>query len=174
MRRQAGLVLGVLLLAGCQREAAQAPAPGEVMPTRRAGLWREVVTVDGGVQRMRICLDEAAARRLNLLGDELGQYDCVANRTWREGDHWAFEHSCNMLSDGLQEVSGRVRGDLQARFSLTATSEIQRSQFPKANGTHQTTIEGTYEGPCPAGWRPGEVELENGERFSVLNTRPVR
>jgi len=174
MRAQLGLAMGVLLLlAGCQDRTPK-PAPGEIMPTRQAGLWRETVTADGTVQKMRICLDGAAARRLTLLGDELGQYQCVANRTWREGDHWAFEHSCNMLENGLQDVTGRVRGDIVRRFSLTATSIVERSQYPSANGTHRTTIEGAYEGPCPAGWAPGEVRIDGGERFNILNTRPVR
>ncbi|MGA0607596.1 DUF3617 domain-containing protein [Phenylobacterium sp. VNQ135] len=174
MRWQAGLVLCGLLLAGCQREAAQTPAPDEIMPMRAAGLWRQTVTADGTTKTMRICLDDQAARRLNLLGDELARFECPANRSWRDGDGWSFEHQCNMLSMGRQEVTGHVTGDLKRRFVMTATSLIAGSEFAKANGRHQTRIEGVLEGPCPAGWRPGEVELGDGARFNVLNSRPVR
>jgi hypothetical protein len=168
------LALGATL-AGCERPAAtEAPHPSEIMPNRAPGLWREVVTADGSTQTMRICLDEAAARRLNLLGDELGRFECVANRSWKDGDGWSFEHQCNMLAYGRQEASGHVTGDLSKRFVMTATSRVEGSAYEKANGRHQTRIEAVLEGPCPAGWRPGEVQLETGERFTVLNTRPMR
>ncbi|MCR5874750.1 hypothetical protein LRS10_11585 [Phenylobacterium sp. J426] len=168
-----GLAAG---LNGCQerRPAGETPAPGEIMPNRAPGLWREAVTADGSAQTRRICLDAAAARRLNLMGDELARFRCVANRTWRDGDGWSFEHQCDLLSDGRQEVTGHVTGDLARRWAMTATSIVEGAAFAQANGRHQTRIEAELEGPCPDGWRPGEVRLENGERFSLLNTRPMR
>ncbi len=169
--RLAAAAAGAVLLAGCQ---GGGKADHE-LPDRAPGLWRETVSGDGGGQTRRICLDAAAARRLNLLGEELGRFDCGTDRSWREAeDAWGFEYRCDVTDHGRQTARGQVRGDMATGFTLTARSTIEGSPYPQADGARQTTIAAVREGPCPAGWRPGEVRLEDGKRLYVLNSRAVQ
>lgn len=173
MRAVVGVLWAGLVLAGCGSPEAARPS-GEAIPARAPGLWRETVTTDGTTQVQRFCLDRAAARRLNLVGDELAPFACDVDRQWRTGDGWGYEYRCDMSSYGRQHHRGAARGDLATWFSLQETAVVEDAEFPKANGRHETTIEARHEGPCPAGMRGGDVLLDNGERFNVLNTRPMR
>jgi hypothetical protein len=39
--------------------------------------------------------------------------------------------------------------------------------MPQANGTHKIAVEATWEGPCPGGMKPGDMEMPGGMRINV-------
>jgi hypothetical protein len=53
---------------------------------------------------------------------------------------------------------------------VKATTVTSGSSMPQANGTHAMELTATWEGPCPAGMKPGDMTLTlPGGRSMTMN-----
>lgn len=180
------LGLSLALIAGCQdrqtppteegettapEAPVQAPEPARVdRPVLRDGLWQVAMSLEGldQVQISRMCVDAAMQSDQAFLGAQAaGQ--CRQTRLDRQADgSWRFGSVCDMGSGGTTTTEGVASGDFQTRYRVEATSTTTGAAVPPMNRTVSLGTEASWQGPCPAGWRVGDVELQGGPRVNVL------
>lgn len=175
MHRAVMLGVGLLALAACQQktEAPTTAATGEAPaaaasasmtgpPRRKAGLWTQTVTTQGMTQTSKICLDEATEAKMTVWGQQMNKELCPKNEVTPGVGGWSFASECNMGAAGKISTTGTATGDFNARYMVKATSVTTGSSMAQANGTHNLEMTGTWEGPCPAGMKPGDMTLPGG------------
>lgn len=172
--------LSPLVLAACQKKtetaeapAAQAPsaalpAPGAAAPpARKPGLWSQTVTTAGMSQTMKICFDEATDKRMAVYGQTVDQDRCEKSVVTPIAGGWRFESVCDMGSGGKATTSGTATGDFASRYEVKAVTETTGAQAPQMNGRHEMTLTAAWEGPCPAGMAPGDMQLPGGMTINM-------
>lgn len=177
--------VALLTLAACNRNeeaaetpaeapAATAPAPaaGETAaaPQRRPGLWEQRVSTEGMVQVSRICIDEALEKRIGWWGQQATADACEKNQVTRRADGgWQFSSVCDMGTGGKTTTSGVATGDFNSRYLVEAESSTVGAEAPQMNGVRKMIIESAWQGPCPEGFEPGDMELPGGMRINLLD-----
>jgi len=182
-------VLAAAALAACQdtsgdgeaADSAAAPAEGSASPASssssgtveahvRAGLWQTTASFPGGQGRSvtsRVCMDDQMTA-LNT-GTAQSQYseDCTQNVT-RTPDGFGFTSRCDAGAGGVTETVGTMTGDFQTAYRMEATVTTTGSSMAAMNGTTQVLTVAEYQGPCPTGWRAGDVEIPGlGARINI-------
>jgi hypothetical protein len=176
MRRMIVIGLGVAIaLAACQKKAepaksaeeagaaapaaAVAPAPP---PMRKAGLWTQTVTSEGRSQTMKLCLDEATADKMAISNQAPDQSACARQTVTLISGGFHFESECDTGAGGKTSTTGDATGDFGANYTVKVSSVTTGAQAPSANGRHDAAITAKWEGACPAGMHPGDMQLPNG------------
>jgi hypothetical protein len=186
MRKGVLAAAAFLALAGCQKKSAEtpkppaapgappaagagAPATSAALPQRAPGLWEQRVTTAGRSQVSRLCLDKAVEQRFTAWGQTTGRGACSRARvTPRAGGGWAFASSCDMGRNGRTDTRGVVTGDFSKSYKVQAKSTVSGAAAPLMNGTHEMNLEAVWQGPCPAGMQPGDLELPGGVKINML------
>jgi hypothetical protein len=183
------LVLTLALAAGCQKKpagekAAEAgkagadasatvpgPAAGLATPPRRKpGLWKQSVTMGQAAQITRLCLDAATEAKISMWGAQATKEMCKTNQMSRQLDgSWKFVSECDMGGGGRITTTGVATGDFGSSYQMTADSVTTGASSPQMNGAHKMVIQATWEGPCPAGFKPGDMELPGGMKINMLD-----
>ena len=52
---------------------------------------------------------------------------------------------------------------------ITGESSTVGAEAPQMNGTRAVNIEAVWQGACPEGFRPGDLELPGGMRVNLLD-----
>jgi hypothetical protein len=183
MRCALMLGVGALTLAACQQKpegpaAATGEAPAATAsvanpmtgpPRRKAGLWTQTVTTQGMTQTSKICLDEATEAKMTVWGQQMNKDLCPKNEVTPGVGGWSFSSECNMGAAGKISTSGNATGDFNSSYVVKATSVTTGSSMAQANGTHEMEMKGSWEGPCPAGMKPGDMTLPGGMTVNLNN-----
>lgn len=177
------LAVSALALAACGKKDSDkaAPVPGAASeapagadditaPTRKAGLWRQTVTSAGVTQTMRLCTDEATEAKFSVWGGQASKDMCSKQEVKRglTGDI-TFTSVCDMGSGGKVTTTGSMKGDFASKYTVTAKSVTEGAGAPQMNGEHDMLMEAVWEGPCPADFRPGDMEVAGGYKFNILD-----
>jgi hypothetical protein len=140
------------------------------LPTRRPGLWE--MSIKSGAEpavATRQCIDAATDARLQQAGRGIMGANCSKDVTRRDGARWIGESECRV---GQTTITSRsvITGDFQQAFRIETTSRYA----PPLMGTAQDTsvVEARWAGPCPAGWKPGDMELPGSKRRMNVNELP--
>jgi hypothetical protein len=144
---------------------ASAPA---FLPKRKPGLWKQTVSASGMVQVSRICLDKDAEARLAIWGAQTGEDICAEQEVRKEAGGWAFNSRCDMGSGGTVVSRGTAKGDFDSNYTVQVQSTTSGASAPQMNGVHTASISSVWLGPCPAGMKPGDMELPNGMKINML------
>lgn len=184
MRVFAVLGVSLLALAACSKKtddksaaatgdaapaAANAPAGPVGPPKRKPGLWAQTVSTAGMTQTSKLCLDEATEAKMSVWGQQMGQDMCARNVITPTAGGWSFDSECTMAGAGTIKTTGTATGDFNSKYVVKATSVTSGSSMAQANGTHQMEVTATYEGPCPAGMKPGDMILPGGMTVNIAN-----
>lgn len=184
MRGKTATILLTLAMAACSRggeeksaqsaapakpaAVAQAPAAPAAPPARKAGLWRQTVQTAGMTQTSRVCIDAAVEKQMSVWGQQVSGQVCSENTVTPAADGWSFTSRCDMGSGGNIVTTGVAKGDFDAAYRVTAKSTTTGAAAPQMNGEHDMTIEAVWEGPCPAGFAPGDMELPGGMKINMM------
>jgi hypothetical protein len=169
MMRLTLVLLGVLAVAGCQ-EAPQAhkeslPLP----PAREAGLWTFTVNSEGVTQASRLCLNALVEAKIARFAAPAPGGACAGQKAARQPDgSWRFDSVCDFGSGGVVMTLGTATGDASKRYHVDATTETSGAGAPQMNGERKMTLDAAWTGPCPAGMKPGELELDGGLKVDLL------
>jgi len=178
MQRSLILGIGFLTLAGCQQKpdvtaqagntpkASRASTPSNP-PKRKAGLWTQTVSTKGMTQTTRLCLDTATEARLTVWGQPSGKGLCARSEITPTVGGWSFTRECEMGEAGKVSTTGQVTGDFNWKYVIKATWVTTGSTMAQANGTHVMEMTGTWEGPCPAAMKPGDMTLPDGVTLNI-------
>ena len=61
-----------------------------------------------------------------------------------------------------------MTGDFSSSYVVKAKSVTTGGSAPQMNGERDMTMEAKYQGPCPADFRPGDMEVAPGVKFNVV------
>jgi hypothetical protein len=148
---------------------ATAPAAPAAMPSRKPGLWKQMVTTSGMQQVSSICLDKAAEAKLAVWGAGASKDMCQQTELHPVPGGWSFKSSCDMGSGGKTVSQGTVTGDFNTSYRVEAESTTEGAGAPQMNGAHKMSMEATWEGPCPADMKPGDMTLPGGMKMNMLD-----
>lgn len=172
-------LLATLTLAACQQagdgtQTADAGAPaagdegsdaatssGEVTEANlRAGLWQVNISMAESARdapTLRMCTDgtsTAVASSSQLPDVE----DCSQDYS-RTGRGLEFTSRCQQADGTVTETSGTITGDFETSYRMEATVTTSGSAVAGLNRTDRVVTTASYQGACPADWRPGDVEV---------------
>lgn len=159
-------------IAACSQETPTTPAPDAPaadypVPVRQPGLWRQVSLIEGlGTPvAVKLCIDKATDAQMAWWGPA-ARRNCSTDTMTRKSDgSWSFDSDCQD-ANGVRIVrSGVVVGDFDRRYQILVTTTVSGAKDPRLLGTRKLSIDAERLGSCPAGMRPGEVELPNGVRI---------
>jgi hypothetical protein len=184
-----------LVLAACQKSpgatTASGPAPvagpaatvsNGGAPQRRAGLWSQTISREGGqgpmaamsaMGGMKTCVDASTEARNavlshNINAGRMAGSHCAAPTTGRGLDgSWSFSSTCAMGDAGTITSKGTASGDFANAYHMHVETDISGARYGAMNGHHVTDIDGKWLGPCPAGMAPGDIELANGMKINA-------
>ena len=86
----------------------------------------------------------------------------------RLGGGWEFSSSCDMGSGHITS-HGVASGDFNSHYTVEIDSTTTGSPMPQANGAHKMKIDAVWQGPCPAGMRPGDMTLPGGMKINMID-----
>jgi hypothetical protein len=184
MKRAIGIAaVALLALTACQKKAETAatgkPATAAATPPaglagpitspqRKPGLWTQTVSTAQAQQTTKLCLDEASDRQMAWWGAQDSRTTCLEQTiTQHMGGGWDFHSVCKSAGGGTTTSSGTATGDFGSHYKVEATSTTSGRPMPQANGERRITIEAAWQGPCPAGMKPGDMELPGGMRINM-------
>jgi hypothetical protein len=183
MKRAIGIsAVALLALTACQKKtetaatgaaapaaatAPQAPAGPLKPPPRKPGLWAQTVSMAQMTQTTKICLDADTDRKMAWWGSQAAKSTCPEQSiTQRLGGGWDFHSVCKSEA-GTTVSSGTASGDFNSHYRVDMTSTTTGGPMPQANGEHKIAIEATWQGPCPAGMKAGDMEMPGGMRINM-------
>jgi hypothetical protein len=146
-------------------------ALAQEMPARKAGLWQLSMTVSGApAQIIRHCIDEKTDKQMQQLGQGMDRSACSRNEWRQEGDRYIGESECRF---GPSTTTTKIV--FQGDFSKSYKGEIEGRIDPPMGGMSQTrtTITARWVGACPAGWKPGDMEMPGGMGRINVNDFPA-
>lgn len=147
---------------------AATPATSAAMPERKAGLWEQTMSSNRINQTTRICIDKAVETKMNWTGQQAGKAGCEKTAiTPRVGGGWEFSSTCDLGAGGRIVSHGVANGDFGGHYSVDIDSTTTGSSMPQANGVHRMKLEASWKGPCPAGMKPGDMELPDGIKLNM-------
>lgn len=142
-------------------------------PPRRSGLWENRIATQGMNQTIKMCIDGTVDQKMKWWGSQAGgsgkgKVDCREEKVTRSpAGGWSFHAVCNMGESGTITSDGQASGDFASHYKVEVTSVTTGSPMAQANGTHTTTIEASWLGPCPADMKPGDMDV-SGFKINML------
>jgi hypothetical protein len=186
MKRAIGIsVMALLALAACSKKtetaatgsadttAASAPTPAAPVgpPTRKAGLWTQTIATGQVNQTIKMCLDAAADAKMKWWGSSQAgkSSNCTEEKvTPHLGGGWDFHSVCKTGESGTVTSDGSATGDFGSHYKVEVNSVTSGSAMEQANGTRKVSIEATWDGPCPADMKPGDMVLPGGMKLNAM------
>jgi hypothetical protein len=187
MKRVLVSAAAILALAACSKKPSSAPdaataaapaaasAPAAARqtasmtpPERKAGLWEQKMSTAGMTQVSRICFTDAVNKKVTLWGQQGGEEMCSQQSITPTAGGWKFTSACNMGTGGTIVSSGEAKGDFGTHYTVDIKSSTTGAAAPQMNGEHAMTLEATWKGPCPADFKPGDMELPGGMKINML------
>lgn len=165
-------------LAAALLALAAGPALAQELPSRKPGLWEVTMQVTNAPsQTMRQCIDEKTDLQMQRFGQGLSEQQCTKNITRRDGDRYIGESECKIGSSVA--ISRSVLG---GDFGKAYKGEVETRYAPPVGGisASKVTILAKWTGGCPAGWKPGDMEMPGmgrvnvGEMMSSTPTKPPK
>ncbi len=122
----------------------------------REGLWQTVMTAEGATVTTRACMDDSMSAIQTSSQASMGDCSQTMNRS---GEGFAFSSRCALPTGGETTTEGTMTGDLETAYRVEATTTTTGAPMAAMNRTSAIVTEATYQGACPEGWRPGDVEV---------------
>lgn len=145
--------------AGAAPAANAAVTPG-AMPSRKEGLWKQTIKAKDTTIESRFCIDAALDKRMTMWSQGTAGDNCSKNEIHRGLDGTVtFDTVCALGSGGTVASKGVAKGDFGSHYTVTVEGTVSGAPVEGMNGTNTTVIEADYQGPCPSGWKPGDMEM---------------
>lgn len=142
------------------------PASAQDLPARKPGFWEiEIKSDQEPPMTTRQCIDAQTDARLQKAGQGVMDGNCAKNVMQRQGSGWAGESVCTL---GKTTITSRstVTGDFGGEIRMTVDTRYDPPLMGQARSS--STITQRFKGACPAGWKPGDMELPGmGQRMNI-------
>ncbi len=167
------VLAGSALFAGCAKHqaatsaspdaAASAPGPAALIgrPHPKPGLWRTSVTTNAGPgvsMTGELCLD-ASNGDLAFSSNGRGfSKNCDPVKYQAADGGFGFSTVCH-IGRRTVTTTGTATGDFRNDYSVDVSTQMDPAP-PGLPAKMSTTIRAKWEGPCPAGTKPGQVSMK--------------
>lgn len=161
-------VIALATLTGCGK--IDAGGSTAAVPSRKAGLWEQVLTRDGRPERLGVltlCVDAATDHEIGIFGRHVGKGDCERTVTRDAVGVYHFASSCSLSNGTLVKSMGTASGDFGTGYKVHSEVNISGAPIGPMNGMHVIDITGHYEGACPSTMKPGDVSLGSGLKVNM-------
>ncbi len=168
------LLAGSALVAGCAKHdaaksgsqdgaAPAAPGPAALLgrPHPKPGLWRTTVTTNAGPgvsMTGELCLDAANEDMAFSSNGHGFSKDCDPVKYQAADGGFGFTTVCH-IGRRTVTTTGTATGDFKSDYSVDLTTQMDPAP-PGLPGRMSTVIHAKWEGPCPAGSKPGQVSMK--------------
>ncbi len=155
-------------LAGCVKPAGDTAS--QAPPSRKTGLWEQTFNRDGKpgrVGRLKVCLDDATDGKLSVFGRHFATGACQRQVTREAGGVYHFNSVCTVDNGAVIKTMGVAAGDFASGYKVHSEVNVTGAPFGPMNGIHVVDITARYDGPCPQGVKPGDVELGSGMKINI-------
>lgn len=154
-------VITVLLAAAVLTPSASSLAQTDGPPQRKPGWWEMRITMAGPTptpvhQTMRLCTDPSIEKTQSPFGVNSGT-QCPKPEVTRTPTGWRISSTCAM---GAMTVSttGAASGDFDNRYHVDLVTRMRPPPTPQT-GEMKIGMDAVWLGSCPAGKKPGDVEM---------------
>jgi hypothetical protein len=156
---------------------AAAPAFGQELPTRKAGLWEIKIGGAGpagaGGSTMQQCTDAATDKALTSSSGAAGQQDCSKKDIKKI--------SGGMVIDSVCAVAGRtvtshieVNGSFDSAYTMKISSDAGAGGPAGVPVQMTITMDAKWLGPCKADQKPGDMIMPGGMKINVTDMQRAR
>jgi len=158
------LALGAILAA-----AAAGQAWADELPMHKAGLWEIKVSMQlpGAAGQLppstsRQCMDAASEKEEKDMMRKMGEVTCTKEEVKKTATGYVLDSVCTSKSAGMTATTHvEITGDFNSGYTMKSTIQTKGEKDPA-----RMTTEYKYVGACPAGWKPGDVEMD-GRRMNI-------
>lgn len=159
------LTLGAALaLAGCGKGQETTSVKVSQPAHRKPGLWVQTVSAEGRSQTQRLCLGEGVTSSFETAIAQ-GAKSCEPVKMSGTAHGFAIDAVCDHGENGRAVSHAVVSGDPAASYRLEVTTTVTGAKAPQMNRTATAVTTAAWQGPCPAGMKPGDMDLPDGTRI---------
>lgn len=145
---------------------------GPQWPVRKPGLWQLTLqTAGAGPQVARHCIDARTDRAMQQMAEGTDAQTCSSRNYRRDGDRFLGESECRFGTS-----VARVRSSVEGDFTRSYRGEIDSRIEPPTAGLNQmkVTLSARWLGACPAGWKPGDMDVPGMGRVNIADVQAAR
>ena len=137
------------------------------LPLMKPGLWETTMAREGAQQKMsgmKMCTDAATQKEIMDAGMGAMKSMCTKNDIRREGNRVITNAECK-----FGESTAKVSSVTTFTGDTSYHTETKSSYDPPAKGmpAGNSTVDGRWTGPCPAGMQPGDVVFPDGRKVNM-------
>ncbi|MDR0775650.1 MAG: DUF3617 domain-containing protein [Azonexus sp.] len=148
--------------------AAATGAQADELPTRKAGLWEMKISSAGMPENItRQCIDAAFEKEMKGMAASLGgQHKCSKQDIRKTSAGYVIDAVCETMGMTITSHT-EFTGDFNSAYTMKQTGRVQGKTTGKAGQDTAMTMQAKWLGACPAGWKPGDIEIPGGTRINV-------
>jgi hypothetical protein len=136
-------------------------AVAQELPKMKPGLW-ETTTATGAqkggpghMSKTSMCINESVQKEMMAFSQNMGA-QCSKNTTRRDGNKYIGEAECNFGGSMMKSQSvATFTSDTAYRVESRATFSPPMGGMSESS----TTQDAKFVGPCPAGIKPGDMNM---------------
>lgn len=102
-----------------------------------------------------------------MFGRHFGQGDCRRQVSRDASGVYHFSSTCRLDNGATVQAMGAASGDFSSGYSVRSEINVSGAPVEAMNGMHQVQISARYLGACPAGVKPGDVNLGSGLKVNI-------
>ena len=159
------IILGLAasaLLAGCGKSESSDSVKVVQKGERKPGLWEQTVVSAGRSQTQRTCLGEGVSSSFSAA---VAQGAACTPATLAGTAHgFSLDTTCEGGTNGRTVAHAVISGDPASAYRMEVTTTVTGAAAPQVNGTRTSVTTAAWKGPCPAGMKPGDIDLPDGTR----------
>ena len=121
-----------------------------------------------GMPPTQMCIDATTNQKMAIMGAQMSRKACQSADIKHNLDgSWTTSSTCDFGPAGKSVSTSTITGDFNSAYTVTVNTTTTGAAYAAANGAHQMTIQATWQGPCPAGWKGGDMSV-NGMKMNML------
>lgn len=133
-------------------------------PGRKSGLWESVSTGAGMPEtKVKECVDQAADKAAVGNPKSPPGQKCKVDSSQGTASGFEAQISCDMPGTKMV-VKSSGAGDFNSAVTYTVDTSFEPPFMGQSSS--RITINAKYLGACPVGVQPGDVEMQNGVKYS--------
>jgi len=152
-------------------------ARADELPMPKAGLWEMKMSMQmpgmpSGAKAVEMntkrCTDQASEKeaRNTLLGVNDEFMSCPKQDVKKTATGYIVDSVCTSKLAGMTTTThSEITGDFSSGFTMKSVSHTKDSKGTQDSST--MTGSAKWLGACPAGWKPGDVEVNGGKKFNI-------
>lgn len=148
--------------------ATALPAKADLLPHRKPGLWQMTVSMQGSPMppmTSKYCIDAATESALISAGQNAANKMCSSETIHMNGSTGTVDATCKF--GAMTSTSHTVIAFVGNAAYHSETSSHFSPAPPHVKSDHVTINDAKWMGACPAGMKPGDIEMPNGMRMHL-------